>query len=140
MEEQFYTQEGNQDVNPWNLTTNALTKINRRKWITPSYCISVLTVQWLFSGSFPILNIYLSIFYLINCDTQYVTPVPPMGNGSDSHTLTRGTFTVHSSPPSLQLICRRIFWAMLRSFCGWEMVRTLMAYEIRVTAIQTWYV
>lgn len=49
----------------------ALTKINRRKWTTPSYRISVLTVQWLFSGSFPILNIYLSIFYLIKSDTQY---------------------------------------------------------------------
>lgn len=46
---------------------------------------------------------------------------------SDIVIRTRGTLTVHSSPPNLLFICRSIFWATLFNFCCWEIVRTLMA-------------
>lgn len=42
--------------------------------------------------------------------------------------LTRGTVTVHSSPPNLLFICRSIFWTTLLKFCCLEIVRTLMAW------------
>ena len=40
--------------------------------------------------------------------------------------LTSGISRAHSSPPSLQLICRAIFWVTLLSFCCWEMVLLLI--------------
>lgn len=43
-------------------------------------------------------------------------------------TLTMGILTVHNSPPNLQLICNRIFCAILFNFAWLEIVRTLMAW------------